>query len=1036
MTRQFLTLVLWTIGAMTMACAVPPRANCDDAFLVPPLTVPDGYTIELAAAPPLVKYPMMAGFDDRGRLFVAEAAGENLRRADLEKQLPNFVSRLEDTDHDGVFDKRTIFADKMTFPMGALWHEGALFVASSGAIWRFEDTNDDGVADVRTRIVSDFGYSGNGADVHGCFLGPCGRIYWCEGRHGHEFRDANDQVTSAGKAARIFSCKSDGSDVQIHCGGGMDNPVEIDFLPTGEMVGTVNIMFRQRGDCLVHWMHGGVYPRHDQPQIVDEFCRTGDLLPPIHDFGHVAVSGMMRYRGRQLGDSLQGNLFVTEFNTHKVKRVELRREGPTFAAETEDFLTSTFGDFHPTDVLEDADGSLLVIDTGGWFRIGCPTSQIAKPNVLGAIYRIRRRGVTVPNPRGAEIVWHEQGLTRLTAYLQDQRPAVRDLALAELVRRGDASVESLRSWLATGNKNGDVESHQLAAVWGLGRIGSEPARLVLRSQLAHDAAALRLAAATALGILRDQAAAPAIGALLGDEDPAIRREAATALGRIGAAASVPPLLGALRGQVQRVEEHALIFALIEIDQADATAEGLASDSPRVRRASLIALDQMASQPLTRDMVAGLLETDDLELRNSSLEIVARHPAWGDEIVAVAARMLQCEELSPAEQAVLGGSLLAFEKNPAIQQLVAKALADEATPAVRKRQILEVVAHSALAEVPAAWGPPIRAALAMRDPLLVEQAIKTIAATGLADVDSQLQRIADEASRSLDLRIAALGVLSQRGEPLSAGHFRLLMDQLGADVPPLRRLAAARCMGSARLNSEQVREVAPRVGQAGALELPSLLAAFEENKSDDRVGKTLAVALLKSPGLASISADRIHGLMASYSSDVQVAAEPLLAKLKSTTAEQAQRLSSLQRATRNGDPELGKEVFYGRSAACFTCHQVQGRGGLVGPDLSKIGERRNDRDLLEAIVFPSSSLARGFEGYTLVTKSGKVVSGLMTRETSQAVFIRTTDQTEVRVLREAIEDMRPSGVSIMPAGLDQTMQADQLRDLLAYLQSLK
>ena len=140
--------------------------------------------------------------------------------------------------------------------------------------------------------------------------------------------------------------------------------------------------------------------------------------------------------------------------------------------------------------------------------------------------------------------------------------------------------------------------------------------------------------------------------------------------------------------------------------------------------------------------------------------------------------------------------------------------------------------------------------------------------------------------------------------------------------------------------------------------------------------------------------------------------------------------------RAGDPEMGKNVFHGRSAACYTCHQVQGQGGQVGPDLSKIGARRNDRDLLEAIVYPNASLARGFEGYTLVTTAGKVVSGLITRETAQAVFVRTTDQSEVRVMRDAIEEMRPNGVSIMPGGLDRTMQIKQMRDLLAYLKSLK
>ena len=223
-------------------CLVASTAAADETEFVPAdIQVPNGFVVEVAAAAPLVKHPMMAAFDDRGRLFIAESAGENLNRADLEKQLPNFVRLIEDTDGDGQFDKSTIFADKMTFPQGALWHAGSLYVASSGGIWRLQDTNDDGVADVRDQIVNEFGYTGNAADVHGCFLGPCGRIYWCEGRHGHEFRDDGGHVLSQGKAARIFSCNSDGSDIQVHCGGGMDNPVEIDFTEAGEMLGTVNI---------------------------------------------------------------------------------------------------------------------------------------------------------------------------------------------------------------------------------------------------------------------------------------------------------------------------------------------------------------------------------------------------------------------------------------------------------------------------------------------------------------------------------------------------------------------------------------------------------------------------------------------------------------------------------------------------------------------------------------------------------------------------------------------------------------------------
>ncbi|MEQ9068326.1 MAG: hypothetical protein RLO18_16440, partial [Gimesia chilikensis] len=216
----------------------------------------------------------------------------------------------------------------------------------------------------RKIIVDSFGFSGNAASIHGCFRGPEGRLYWCDGRHGHEFKDKSGKVTSKGLAARIFSCNPDGSDIEVHCGGGMDNPVEIDFTPEGEMIGSVNILLtRPRVDCLVHWLEGGVYPHFED--CVAEFKRTGDLLGPITRFGHVAVSGMLRYRSPQFGPEYQGNIFTSIFNTHKVIRTQLVRSGATFETKEEDFLVSDDPDFHPTDVIEDADGSLLVINTGG-----------------------------------------------------------------------------------------------------------------------------------------------------------------------------------------------------------------------------------------------------------------------------------------------------------------------------------------------------------------------------------------------------------------------------------------------------------------------------------------------------------------------------------------------------------------------------------------------------------------------------------------------------------------------------------------------
>ena len=106
------------------------------------------------AAAPLVRYPMFACFDDRGRLYVAEGSGRNVPGSELEKTLPCKITLLEDQDADGQFDKSTTYADKLIFPAGVLWHDGKVYVASPPGIWVFEDTDGDGRAD-RSSVFAD-----------------------------------------------------------------------------------------------------------------------------------------------------------------------------------------------------------------------------------------------------------------------------------------------------------------------------------------------------------------------------------------------------------------------------------------------------------------------------------------------------------------------------------------------------------------------------------------------------------------------------------------------------------------------------------------------------------------------------------------------------------------------------------------------------------------------------------------------------------------------------------------------------------------
>src|SRR5688500_12531513 len=93
-------------------------------------TLPDGFTIERVAEPPLVDRPIEADFDEQGRLYVTDSSGSNDKPDKQLRDRPHRVVRLADSDGDGRYDRQTVFADRMMFPEGAMWFAGSLYVAA------------------------------------------------------------------------------------------------------------------------------------------------------------------------------------------------------------------------------------------------------------------------------------------------------------------------------------------------------------------------------------------------------------------------------------------------------------------------------------------------------------------------------------------------------------------------------------------------------------------------------------------------------------------------------------------------------------------------------------------------------------------------------------------------------------------------------------------------------------------------------------------------------------------------------------------
>jgi putative heme-binding domain-containing protein len=238
-----------------------------------------------------------------------------------------------------------------------------------------------------------------------------------------------------------------------------------------------------------------------------------------------------------------------------------------------------------------------------------------------------------------------------------------------------------------------------------------------------------------------------------------------------------------------------------------------------------------------------------------------------------------------------------------------------------------------------------------------------------------------------------------------------------------------------LSDAQLGALTTDVARAAALELGPLIAGYERSK-DPAVARQLLAALDQSPGLTSLSPDGLRQVLKSYPADIQQAAVPVLKKLEVDTEVMKAKLADLEPILAEGDANRGRAVFFGGRAACSACHTVGTEGGKFGPDLSKIATIRTGRDLLEAVVFPSASLVRGFEPYVIVTDDGRLHSGIIGRETADAVYLVNTERQETHIPRAAVESMERGKVSIMPQGLDGQLTRQELADLLAYLQTLK
>ncbi len=328
------------------------------------------------------------------------------------------------------------------------------------------------------------------------------------------------------------------------------------------------------------------------------------------------------------------------------------------------------------------------------------------------------------------------------------------------------------------------------------------------------------------------------------------------------------------------------------------------------------------------------------------------------------------------------------------------------------------------------------AVADPTPAVRLQAVRTASVLQVPQLDEQLGKLAEEEGSPAELRLEALRAVVLRQPKLSAASFDFLLGQLAKKDNPLTRLAVAELLGRSQLTEAQMQSLLRAIRGDALISPAVVLPALPRSLSED-AGTALLDYLTESVRNGwRPNEQELDKVFKTLPESAQAKTKPVRELLQQSTERQRKRLAEFEPLLTGGNPERGRAVFFSKKTACATCHRLGTEGGTIGPDLTKLGTVRSGRDILEAAVVPSSTIAQGYENYLIATKEGRVVSGVLFRQATDTLVLRDSSGTELRLRRDQIEEMTRQATSIMPDGLERTLTTEEFRDLLAFLQRLQ
>lgn len=594
----------WPPGVQKVSEESPvlPPEEAVKTFFMPP-----GYRVELVASEPLIHDPTMVDWDLQGRLWVVEMTGFV---RDLVTPEPNLdpignIVVLEDIDHDGKMDKRTVFADKLSLPRTVKVLDNGVVVGEPGTLWFMRDTDGDLKADTRELITHSFGQRLGSVETNAnsLFWGLDNVMHTSANEVNFRLKNGEFELTPTLARGEWGITQDDAGRIYRNTN---ESPLHVDLVPT-PYFGRNPALLRTRGSyeslALANPDLTVVWPVRPNPGT-NRAYQFGIDRPDGTLNRFTAVCAPQIYRGDRLPAELYGNAFVAEPAANFVSRLVLRDDGTTITArkayENAEFLASTDERFRPVYITNAPDGTLYVVDmyrgviqdrmsTTLYLRDHILKRKLDSPVGLGRIYRVMHE----TTKRGTMNPFANATPAQLVEALSHPNGWRRDTAQRLLVERNAKSVVPALVKLAESAPDPRTKLHVLWTLDGLDSIQPEIVTKALKDA-SPDVRASAIRIAERWLATPNHPVAAAVLELTGDPHWSVRAQLAASLG-------VLPSGTRDTAAAAMLERHASDPVVV-----DATLSGLRGSEPVVLEKLLQSGEQSTQRETAITMLAATI----------------------------------------------------------------------------------------------------------------------------------------------------------------------------------------------------------------------------------------------------------------------------------------------------------------------------------------------------------------------------------------------------------------------------------------------